>query len=92
MTRIQRCAQTHAHEEHSMIFDTRAFGADLRAWRHRHRKSLSNVAATIGLSRSHLARIETGAAQRIGVDIAMRIARIVGADLESYLRDTMRTE
>jgi transcriptional regulator with XRE-family HTH domain len=75
-----------------MTFDTRAFGADLRAWRKRHKKRIDDITTAVGTCRSHVSRIETGDADRIGVAIALNIARLIGADLDSYLRDTTRSE
>jgi transcriptional regulator with XRE-family HTH domain len=57
----------------------------LRAWRARHRKRIDDIAKDLGTCRSHVSRIETGGVKKIGVELAMRIAAMIGADLEAYL-------
>lgn len=61
----------------------------LRVWRHEQtpRKTLVDLAASVGITPSHLSQIEMGE-RRPSLDVASRISKQTGIPLEQFVRET----
>lgn len=64
-------------------FDRRRFGSDFRAWRKRERLSMRHVERMIGVSQSHLSKVERGETSPRGNVMACLIA-LSSQDLADY--------
>jgi transcriptional regulator with XRE-family HTH domain len=78
MAVTRRARDIGAERAHRIVVD---LGRDLRDARRLSGLSQERVAAAAGISHSHLSRIEHGRVPNLSIDLASRLASIVGLDL-----------